>query len=480
MRQVLEDTITKHVEEIKKVVNQGARARDARQVLETEKALLEIGRKLSGELMGLILTGIVEDESWQEPVTKLFKAGGPRRLRDGGYKEVTVKTLGGTEVTLRTKYLAPKKYKHLGMRRRMLKRGRQGTGLYPVLVSLGITHGCTPALLSEIPRQVVASGSGDEARDNLDRLGVSMDIKTVWRIGQTFARDCMKLRDQRFASASEDSGPSKMKDQRVVVCVDGGRVRTREPRCKGRIPEGKKRRRFDTPWKEPKLLIIYRIDAEGKRDPSFAPIIDGTLGEADEVFALVVGYLRLVGAKDASELIVLGDGARWIWIRLQTLIEGVGIDPKRVTAIVDFYHAVEHLQKIADLKTGWGEPQRKRWVTQQRSLLRRGNMPDVIASIKSLCQGRHAKSIQTELNFFSKNISHMKYAWFKRRRLPLGSGAVESSIRRVVNLRMKGPCIFWLKENAEGFLHLRCLFKSGRWDDSFMQTLDFQAMRKAA
>jgi hypothetical protein len=57
---------------------------------------------------------------------------------------------------------------------------------------------------------------------------------------------------------------------------------------------------------------------------------------------------------------------------------------------------------------------------------------------------------------------------------------MESSIRRVVDLRMKGPCIFWLKENAGGFLHLRCLFKSGRWDDSFMQTLDSQALRKAA
>jgi hypothetical protein len=308
MRQVLEDTITKHVEEIKKVVNQGTKARDARQVLETEQALLEIGRKLSGDLMGLILTEIVGDESWQEPVTKLFKSG-PKRLRDGGYKDVTIRTLGGTEVTLRTKYLAPKKYKHLGRRRRWRQRGREGTGVYPVLVSLGITHGCTPALLSEIPRQVVASSSVEEARDNLDRLGVSMDIKTVWRIGQTFARDCLKLRDQRLASAGDGSGPSEMKDQRVVVCVDGGRVRTRKPRRKGRIPEGKKRRRFDTPWREPKLLIIYRIDAEGKRDPSFAPIIDGTLGEADEVFALVVGYLRLVGAKDASELIVLGDGA---------------------------------------------------------------------------------------------------------------------------------------------------------------------------
>lgn len=480
MRRVLEITIAKHVEEIKKVFDLGIRARDAQHVFQAERALFETVRKLGGDVMGIILKEIVEteDPSWQEPVVKAFKVG-PKRLRDGGCKVVTVKTLGGTEVELRTRYLAPKKYKHLGRRRRWRQRGREGTGVYPVLVSLGITHGCTPALLSEVSRQVVASDSIEEARCNLARLGVEMDIKTVWRIGQVFARDCLEVRDQRLAAAGEGK-PGDLGGRRVVLCVDGGRVRTRQPHRRGRIPAGKKRRGFDTPWREPKLLIIYPIDAEGKRDPSMPPIIDGTLEEADELIALVVGYLRLMGAKDADELIVIGDGARWIWERMAAIIEGVGIEPKRVTAIVDFYHAVGHLQKVADLKTGWSDLKRKRWVNRHRVLLRRGKIHDVMASIKSLGQGRKARAILTELEYFRKNSSRMKYARFKRRGLPIGSGAVESCVRRVVNLRMKGPGIFWLKQNAEGFLHLRCLLKSGRWDASFMQTLDFQAMRAAA
>jgi len=44
---------------------------------------------------------------------------------------------------------------------------------------------------------------------------------------------------------------------------------------------------------------------------------------------------------------------------------------------------------------------------------------------------------------------------FRRRRLPVGSGAIESAIRRVINLRMKGNSIFWKQENAEGMLLLR-------------------------
>jgi hypothetical protein len=87
---------------------------------------------------------------------------------------------------------------------------------------------------------------------------------------------------------------------------------------------------------------------------------------------------------------------------------------------------------------------------------------------------------RTEPNYFVKNKERMRYARFKKLSLPIGSGAVESCIRRVVNLRMKGPCIFWREENAEGFLHMRAYFKSGRWDEMVMRTLDAQASPAAA
>ena len=109
-----------------------------------------------------------------------------------------------------------------------------------------------------------------------------------------------------------------------------------------------------------------------------------------------------------------------------------------------------------------------------------GKTKAVIAAIEPLCKGRNKKKIVTELNFFKKNRDHMKYAWFKRRRLPIGSGAVESCIRRVVNLRMKGAAIFWLKENAEAFLHLRCQYKAGRWDETILNMLENQDVRLAA
>jgi hypothetical protein len=59
----------------------------------------------------------------------------------------------------------------------------------------------------------------------------------------------------------------------------------------------------------------------------------------------------------------------------------------------------------------------------------------------------------------------LKYAQVLEKKLPIGSGAIESLIRQVVNLRMKGNSKFWLKENAEIMLHLRCQWMAGSWNN---------------
>jgi len=51
--------------------------------------------------------------------------------------------------------------------------------------------------------------------------------------------------------------------------------------------------------------------------------------------------------------------------------------------------------------------------------------------------------------------------------VPLGSGAVESMIRQVINLRLKGCGKFWKRENAERMLLLRSFLVTGRLDALF-------------
>jgi hypothetical protein len=58
----------------------------------------------------------------------------------------------------------------------------------------------------------------------------------------------------------------------------------------------------------------------------------------------------------------------------------------------------------------------------------------------------------------------MDYARLKANHWPIGSGAAESAIRRVINLRLKGPGNFWHREHTEAMLMLRAYYKAGRWN----------------
>src|SRR6266699_7184047 len=96
--------------------------------------------------------------------------------------------------------------------------------------------------------------------------------------------------------------------------------------------------------------------------------------------------------------------------------------------------------------------------------LLRGEVEQVIAAVQGLCRGRNSKAIRTQRDYFIKNKSRMAYAKLIAMKLPIGSGAIESTVRRVVNLRLKGPSLFWCRANAEAILLLRSYYKAGRWN----------------
>ena len=61
---------------------------------------------------------------------------------------------------------------------------------------------------------------------------------------------------------------------------------------------------------------------------------------------------------------------------------------------------------------------------------------------------------------------HLRYATFRRRGIPCGSGAIESTIRRVINQRLKSNAMYWLEENAEGMFAVRALLLCDRWEET--------------
>ncbi len=248
----------------------------------------------------------------------------------------------------------------------------------------------------------------------------------------------------------------------MVVSVDGGRIRLKETKRGQKTAKG--RARYRGAWREPKLFILYVVDADGKIEHSFMPIMDAIIRGPDALFKLLRSYLEQVGITEADQVLFVADGARWIWNRISAHVHSLGLKSEQVYELIDFYHAVDHLGKVAGLRKSWTARQRKLWVRKHRRLLIQGQVDEVIEAVKEVCRGRNSKGIRTERDYFVRNLSRMAYARVRALKLPIGSGSVESAIRRVVNLRLKGPCIFWCRDNAEAILLLRCYWKAGRWN----------------
>jgi hypothetical protein len=87
-------------------------------------------------------------------------------------------------------------------------------------------------------------------------------------------------------------------------------------------------------------------------------------------------------------------------------------------------------------------------------------------AIRKNSRGTKRINLTSEINFLERGWKkgRLNYPKISALNLPLGSGAVESLIRQVVNLRLKGNSKLWLKRNAEVILHARCQWIAGSWE----------------
>ena len=128
-----------------------------------------------------------------------------------------------------------------------------------------------------------------------------------------------------------------------------------------------------------------------------------------------------------------------------------------------------HLQIFADAAFSQ-ESQRKDWFKKARKTLKKGNALTLIKHMDELIAqtaGDRRKTMISQKDYLLRahNEGRLDYATVSHKKLPIGSGAIESLIRQVVNLRLKGNSKFWLKKHAEIMLYLRCQWMAGSWDN---------------
>jgi Uncharacterised protein family (UPF0236) len=253
-------------------------------------------------------------------------------------------------------------------------------------------------------------------------------------------------------------GPARAAEK-LYVAVDGTGVPSVPADTDGRCgkSDGGARTR------ETKLGVVFTqsaVDDDGYpvRDPASSSYV-ATMEPVATFASLIHAEAARRGSARAQQVIVLGDGAAWIWNLATTHFPGA-------THIVDLYHAREHLHDLGALAaTSLGEDA-QRWLAERLAELDRGDITTLAAAARDLSlTDAKAAEVEKALGYFETNASRMRYAHFREQGLFVGSGAIEAGCRSVVAQRLKLSGMRWTTRGASAILGLRCQEASGRWDE---------------
>ncbi len=322
----------------------------------------------------------------------------------------------------------------------------------------GCTKKATPCCYGLASTLSVVCPSFEVARQLIDLQGIKFSYKRIRKLSIALGKVGGGLEVTDLLAPNES-----LVNKRVVVQLDGGRSRMRE--YNGTINK-KGNPCFDAPWREPKLFVIHILDEKGniERKKSL-PFYRATMEEGKYCLQQLTKVLQQMQASQAKSIQFVSDGALFIWSNIRQALLEANIKPNNIVYTVDYFHAVEHLTDLINLLPDEVETKglQKKW----KDLLWHGSIYTLREDFKRLIKGTEKnlnKEMETALEYFRKHHDRMQYQKFRRRKLLCGSGLVESAIRRIINLRFKSASSFWVKENLEQLIFLRCTFLAGRWN----------------
>ncbi len=372
------------------------------------------------------------------------------------YREITVRLKSGHQWKVRSPvFLRAKTKRKQGRSPKQQKGALRHLGLE----LLGITKRMSPGLIEICVSMAVLCPSFEVAANALRGFGISMNDHLLQNITMRFAKLAKSIRVE-----CNGEGVWMTPGIKILVCVDGGRIRERSTK-RGKRKNGQKRQGYSTEWFEPRLLTISQFDENGKKIKSISPIIDGSCGSLDEFFELLKQYLLSINIDEAAEIIFCADGGKGIWPRTEQLISELGLSNAK--QVLDYTHAKQNIgivKKLISDALKLSNKESRKLSKQVRELLWGGDISGIADLVRRKLVGKikAPKAALKKLNEYFGDHYRFQYKEFRDNGLPTGSGTVESAIRRVINLRIKGTGLFWKREHAENIIFLRSLVLTGK------------------
>lgn len=409
-----------------------------------EKALREMGQRLSGSVLEKVLN--VDGGLYRG---SRIACGKGHQARYGGQREKQLITVVG----------------RVRVRRAYYHCGSCGVGVVPKDIDLDIVGTSFSPGVKRMMGFVGGREPFGDGRISLGELaGIEISTKAVERTAEAIGEEIEVMTRRELEIVTSGKVVPLERKQSIAtmyVAMDGTGVpvvpRETQER-KGRGDDGKAKTR------EAKLGCVFTqtvTDKDGRpvRDEKSTTYVGG-IEEAGRFGKRIYTEAVRRGLNQAIRVVVLGDGAPWIWGIADMHFPGA-------IQIVDLYHALERLAEVGKSVYGTESSKWREWAEPRGQELKQGDVESLVRSLRRL-RPRGAegmKSVQTAIDYFQTNRERMRYGKFREASLFIGSGVVEAGCKTVIGKRLKQSGMWWTVRGANAILWLRCCLLSGRWED---------------
>jgi YgiT-type zinc finger domain-containing protein len=263
----------------------------------------------------------------------------------------------------------------------------------------------------------------------------------------TLRRVALREAARFTASGSHHTLPPR-RGERLYLEVDGHLCPTREPK------DGP----GDQGYREAKAVLAFSehdvAEVSKERHEILHKILQAQSTDSEAFRSIFTEVYRRAHGEQAAEVIVLADGARWIWNMVEDVLP-------HAVQILDFSHAKAYLWEAAKIIYGEGSAFVTPWVKEREALLLDDKVRQIITHLQAFLDLRPA--LAPSLHYFEQNQNRMHYGTYRQKGYFIGSGAIESAGKQLAAGRIKGPGMRWNVTEVNALLKLRCMFLEQSW-----------------
>lgn len=328
--------------------------------------------------------------------------------------------------------------------------------------------------VQEMAAEAVLKMPCAQAEKSLPRLGgCRLGSTTLHREAYRQGRRALALQQADRQRSTTPAGvvhlakQAKAPTRPFVLIIEMDAWNIRERTDWGRTQALRKQGKEPERWHWVYTATIFRLDQRG-HTASQRPVIGergyvATRAGLEAFEQLVYTEALRRGLTQAAEVLVIADGAIWIWNLVQNRFQ-------RATQRVDLYHVKQHLWSVARELYDQDTTQARQWL---RPLFRQlktksngarqvlGTLQGLLRTKKTMTSAQR-EQLAKEIGYFTTHAHRMNYAQAKRQQQPVGSGAIESTCRQY-QVRFKRVGQFWSLAGDEALLALETLRRNERW-----------------